>query len=246
MKWLINKIKSIFKKGGESSPVVVRPVEPIPEIPTQEEVESFPARKEIEDFKFVDSSHHHPDFDVAKYPSKLLINKATQGTVMVDKTFAKRRDICKKAGIAYTGYHFFECGANWRTQLNHYLEEMKGCDGNPILDFETWENRQDMNDLKDNIENAYQWMVEAEKATGKTCILYAGYHVLKALNLPEKFKRFPAWIPRYSSSLGEIPAPYDQKSIMAWQFTESGQFHGFKGSNDVNIYYGKNNHLNLE
>ena len=44
MKWLINKIKSIFKKGGESSPVIVKPVDPTPEIPTKEEVENFPNR----------------------------------------------------------------------------------------------------------------------------------------------------------------------------------------------------------
>ena len=42
MKWLINKIKNLFNKGGKSSPVVVKPVDPIPEIPTQEEVENFP------------------------------------------------------------------------------------------------------------------------------------------------------------------------------------------------------------
>ena len=32
---------------------------------------------------------------------------------------------------------------------------------------------------------------------------------------------------------------------MGWQFTEDGLFPGFKGGNDVNIYYGKNNKLNL-
>lgn len=245
---LWNWIKNLLKKEDKAPVVIVSPEPSLPEVPTQEEVDNFPSKKEIADFKFVDSSHHHPDFDVTKYPANLLINKATQGSAMIDRTFAKRAEICKKSGIFYTGYHFFECKVHWKTQLEHYLKVMSGanCDGNPILDFETWDKNQDMNDLKGNIENAYQWMVEAEKATGKTCILYAGYHVLKALNLPEKFKRFPVWIPRYSSSLGEIPAPYDKKSIMAWQFTESGQFHGFKGGNDVNIYYGKNNHLNLE
>ena len=40
----ITWIKNLFKKkqGSESSPVIVKPVEPISEIPTQEEVDNFP------------------------------------------------------------------------------------------------------------------------------------------------------------------------------------------------------------
>ena len=42
--FLKNLFKKLFNKdqGGESSPVVVKPVDPIPEIPTREEVENFP------------------------------------------------------------------------------------------------------------------------------------------------------------------------------------------------------------
>ena len=39
-----NLFKKLFNKdqGGESSPVIVKPVDPTPEIPTKEEVENFP------------------------------------------------------------------------------------------------------------------------------------------------------------------------------------------------------------
>jgi GH25 family lysozyme M1 (1,4-beta-N-acetylmuramidase) len=204
--------------------------------------------REIADFKFVDSSHHHPEFDVKAYAkaSKLLINKTSQGTKMIDSTHAKRQRLCKESGVIYGGYHFFETSKNWKDQLDHYMKAHGEFFIGPILDFETWDGGgQTMTELKKNIENAWEWMIEAEKRTGKKCILYAGYHVLVALQLPKKFERFIFWVPRYSSSIGKLPPPCNESNLMAWQFTESGEFAGFKGGNDVNIYYGKVNLLEL-
>lgn len=240
-------IKNLFKKSPVATqPEVEQPVEtpsdPKPVEPPQE------SHGEIADFKFVDSSHHHPDFDAVAYAkvSKLLINKTSQGLGMVDSTHAKRQKLCKENGIIYGGYHFYECKKSWKDQLNHYIKTHGEFVIGPIIDFETWSGRQEMSDLKKEIENFYSMLIEAERITGKTAIIYAGYHVLVALKLPEKFSRFIFWVPRYASNIGKLPAPCTIQNLMAWQFTESGKFAGFKGENDVNLYYGKVNLLNLK
>ena len=229
----------------ESAPQTKPTPKPIPvetkpiEVPTNEKPGA------IADFKFVDSSHHHPAFDVKAYAaeSKLLLNKTTQGLSMVDSTHSKRQKLCKENGVTYGGYHFYECRKSWKDQLSHYIKNHGEFVIGPIIDFETWQNNQDMADLKKEIENLWLMLLEAEKITGKKAIIYAGYHVLVALKLPEKFSRFIFWVPRYASSIGALPAPCTKENLMAWQYTESGSFPGFKGGNDVNIYYGKTNLL---
>lgn len=242
--------RNIFRIKPEPAkpkpPVVVKPVEVKPD-PKPIEIPSG-NRGEIADFKFVDSSHHHPSFDPKEYAKvcKLFLNKTSQGLGMVDSTHSKRQKLCKENGIVYGGYHFFECGRSWKDQLNHYIKTHGEFVIGPIIDFETWDGHQDMNDLKREIENLYLMLLEAEKITGKRAIIYAGYHVLVALKLPEKFSRFIFWVPRYAGSIGALPAPCTKENLFAWQFTDKGTFPGMGGTNDVNIYYGKVNLLNLE
>ena len=248
---LWNWLKSLFKKDNSPKvPIEKNPIDAAIEASRPKPIDPIGSgsKKEIADFKFVDSSHHHPDFDIKAYAkaSKLLINKTTQGTSVIDATHAKRQKLCKENGVIYGGYHFYETNRGWKPQLEHYLKAHGEFTIGPILDFETWEKGgQMMSDLRENIENAWEWMIEAEKRTGKRCILYAGYHVLVALRLPKKFDRFIFWVPRYASSIGKLPPPCNESNLMAWQFTESGKFAGFKGGNDVNIYYGKVNLLGL-
>lgn len=245
---LWNWLKNLFKK--DNSPKVDIEKNPIDEaIKNPKPIDPIGngSVKEIPDFKFVDSSHHHPEFDVKEYAkaSKLLLNKTSQGLSMVDRTHAKRQKLCKENGVIYGGYHFYECGKPWKAQLEHYIKNHGEFVIGPIIDFETWDGNQDMNDLKRDIEALWLMLLEAEKLTGKKAIIYAGYHVLVALKLPEKFYRFIFWVPRYASSIGSLPVPCTSQNLMAWQFTESGKFAGFSGGNDVNIYYGKVNLLGL-
>ena len=231
-----------------------KPQVPVEKNPIDEALENFPkpldpiGKGSIPDFKFVDSSHHHPDFDVVAYAkaSRLLLNKTTQGLSMVDRTHPKRQALCKENGVTYGGYHFYECNRSWKAQLDHYIKNHGEFAIGPIIDFETWDGNQTMTDLKKEIENLWLMLLEAEKITGKKAIIYAGYHVLVALMLPEKFSRFIFWVPRYASAIGKLPPPCNESNLMAWQFTESGKFAGMgSGGNDVNVYYGNVNLLGL-
>jgi hypothetical protein len=54
--------------------------------------------------KFPDLSHYKPDVPVAGLAA--LITKATQGTTMVDATYAGYRDAAHAEGIPFAGYHY--------------------------------------------------------------------------------------------------------------------------------------------
>ena len=246
----ISWIKNIFTKDVKNEwPEIERN-------PIDEAIERGPkpidpigsgARKEIADFRFVDSSHHHSIFDIKAYSKacRLLINKCTQGTGFVDSTHKSRQKACKENGVLYGGYHFYECSKDPIEQAQFYFKTHGEFVIPPILDYELLSG-QDESVLRKHKENAFKFMVEIERLTGKKPWIYTGYSLAKEINFEEKWGQFFLWVPRYSSSLGAIPAPWNEKTLAAWQFTESGVFPGFRSSNDVNIYYGKVNALNLK
>jgi lysozyme len=243
LKWFI----SLFKNNNNGSVNKMEPASPIPEIPTKEEVNNFPPKKEISDFKFVDSSHHHPDFDPTKYKAPYLSNKCTEGLTFVDKTHAPRKILCAKNKIPYSGYHFFRCGDDPIKQAEFYVRTHGAFELCPQVDFETEDGVQDEKALVACIKNdkLYNHLLEVERLTGKTPILYVNYAFAKNNRFPDKFKRFFAWFARYNSELGPIPLPWDKESTGMWQFTDKGLFDGFIGGNDVSVYFGKANPLNL-
>lgn len=232
------------KKEVIKDPVVIQP--PTTEIPAPEETEVDPIKKEIPDFFFADISHWEPDFDPKKYPAPILINKCTDGLTFIDKTHFKRQKMCKENNIIYMGYHFYQCGKDPILQAQHYLKNHGPFLLNPILDFEE-DGDQKLNHLIKESENAYIFMCEVERLTGKTPILYSSIGILKALKLPAKWSRFIIWPARYKNpKLGDIPAPWTmEKNVFAWQFSEDEYMEGI-GECDVNIYYGKVNLLNLK
>lgn len=237
------------KKSDPVAPVVVPPLEPIPEIPTPEEVESFPIL--LPDFYFVDSSHHHPDFDPVRYAAAFppgrafLSNKCTQGTTFIDKTHAKRKQLCAENGIEYGGYHFYECKRNPIEQAQFYVKNHGEFTSLPQVDYETTTGQtEDM--LIAHKENLWLFLQEVERLTGKKCIIYVNYGAAGRMKFSEKFGKYFVWFARYNSFLGPIPLPWTEKTTAFWQFTETDKFAGFVGGNDVNVYYGKVNALGLK
>lgn len=74
--------------------------------------------------KFVDLSHYDDLQDIAKVKAAGIlgiVNKATEGPGMVDKTFTIRRPVVGDAGMLYGAYHFVRPG-NMAQQAAHFLE----------------------------------------------------------------------------------------------------------------------------
>lgn len=251
MKSLINKIISIISSVFKSkpAPVVVKvPSQPpLPEIPTQSEVDNFPNKSTIEDFKFSDISHYEDNFDVKRYTAmkyRLLLHKTTQGKSFVDDKHAARKLLCENNGLIYGGYHFYQCYQDPIRQAQFYVETHGNFAMNPILDYEKESGKQDEKDLTAEMENAYLFMCEIERLTGKTPIFYSYVSLLNTLKMDPKWARFPLWIARYNSVLGPVPSPWSENKVFAWQYSDAAPYDGI-GNCDGNIYYGKNNILKL-
>ncbi len=245
---IFKAIGSFFKKMFTKDEPIKVPSKPsVPEVKPDPKPIEVPQGKpgEIADFKFVDSSHHHAAFEPEKYKAPILSNKCTQGTSFVDSTHSKRKNLCAQHGIKYSGYHFFECNKDPIAQVEHYMKTHGNFILPPQVDYETTTGQTE-SDLLKGKENLYIMLCELEKRTGMTPWIYVNYGAAGRLKFDAKFGRFPAWFARYNSFLGPIPAPWTEATTGAWQFTESDPFPGFPGKNDVNIYYGKANVLNLE
>ena len=73
--------------------------------------------------KFLDLSHYDDLQDIAKVKAAGIvgiINKASEGPGMVDRTFAIRRPVVLGAGMLYGAYHFLRPG-NMVAQAEHFL-----------------------------------------------------------------------------------------------------------------------------
>lgn len=244
-----NLWKKIFKTKEPSAPVPTpKPTpKPIPVEPAPAPIPTPTKPGVIADFKFVDSSHHHPEFDPKKYTAPFLSNKCTQGTTFVDRTHAPRKKLCAENNIKYSGYHFYECRRDPIEQANFYIKTHGEFTCPPQVDFETEERylKQDETSLFLAKEDLYTCLLHLEAVTGKTPWLYVNYGAAGRLKFDKKFGRFLVWFARYNTTLGPIPAPWTAETTAAWQYTESEKFPGFQGGNDVNIYYGKVNALGL-
>jgi lysozyme len=203
------------------------------------------------DCLFADISHWERDFDAKKYDKKILVNKCTDGRTYVDKTHAPRKKECADAGILYGGYHFFQCDSDIEEQVNHYLKTHGEFLLPPIVDFEKDKN-QDEHDLKDHIPQLLEMLTLLEKKTGKIPIIYSYFSLIRFLKLPKEFARYPLWIARYSERLGVVPAPWNEKTVLAWQYGDgkvgSSKFpmsYSGIGRCDGNIYFKENDLLRL-
>ena len=261
MKKILNAIINFFKPKKPVAPIVVKPIDPIPEIPTKEEVENFP-NMGIPDFFFADISHYTQSFSPKAYRDSFevkerafIIHKTTQGLSMVDSKWGARKLASQQAGLLILGYHFWECYKDPFAQAAHYVKNHGTFLSNPIFDFESIPGKKGMEfeDFVKDQEGAYLCLLEIERLSGKTPIIYCNRSEIERMKLPKKWARFFTWYSRYNSYLGPFPAPFEQQKCLGWQYKELGKnytsypssFPGI-GDCDCNIYYGSHNVLRLK
>lgn len=132
------------------------------------------------DFKpvIVDLSHFDDvkDWDAVKAFGILgVINKATEGPGMIDKTFAIRRKPASDHGILYGGYHFLRPG-DPVAQADHFLDVIASVAGpNELL------LALDHEDRHVPLANAGAWLKRVFDKTGRRPILYSGFLIKEQL-----------------------------------------------------------------
>lgn len=232
MKKFISWIRNLFNSNhraqvDETPPVVtVPPVEPLPEIPTEEEVTLFPYLKDGD--HGIDISHHNSNVDLAAIEQNFIYMKATEGVSFVSPVHAARMRAALLLKKNCGSYHYYKPKLDPLEQAEHFCRNLTG-NMNPVLDLE---------DPYDSgpqlIKDIKIFLDYVENYTGKVPVIYTGYYYILGLKLPAEFARYPLWLAWYTTSdKVKAPAPWAQWTF--WQYSETAQVKGV-GKCDVNWY----------
>ena len=199
--------------------------------------------------KFLELSHSDDVQDgfagAVAFGIKGIVNKATEGPGMIDKTFAIRRPVAAKAGLLYGGYHFIRPGDQDQAAA-HFLETVGDPTGLHLMG--DWEVPQV------DVPTARQWFGAVHDKVGRwpSCYSYAAMLTENFGSKPDPFfAQLRLWVAQYG------PQPHYPTQIWptwwGWQFTGDGNgpephnvpgivLVGSKGI-DINVFNGTDDEL---
>jgi lysozyme len=196
----------------------------------------------------IDLSHHNnvTSFQDIKDAGVIgVINKATEGTTVVDGTYGLRKPKALAAGLLWGGYHFAVAGTPQK-QADHFLDVVQpGPTDLMVLDFEPNSHGGTM-----SVADAETFVKRIFQQTGRFPGLYSGQAFIKE-QLGNKKNETLAncflWIARYSSQLPQIPNTW--KTFTFWQYTDGNdgpqphQVNGVAGGCDRDKFNGDESSL---
>lgn len=169
----------------------------------------------------VDLSHHNEIDDWAKvYAAGIrgVIHKATQGTGMVDTTYAARKEAALSAGLLWGAYHFAD-DSDVTKQVDNFLSAVKP-DGRTLLclDYEPNGSR------TMSFAQAKQWLKLVFERTGQRPVLYSGNLIKEQMVAADDFvNAHRLWLAQY----GPAPRlPKGWSNYWLWQYTGDGVGNG--------------------
>jgi lysozyme len=166
----------------------------------------------------VDLSHFDDvqDWDAVKRFGILgVINKATEGLGLTDKTFAIRRKPAAEHGIHYGAYHFLRPG-DPVGQADHFLEVVSSVDKPEELLLAL-----DHEDKNVPLRDAKKWLQRIIDETGRKAILYSGFLIKQQLGDDRDafLAKHRLWLSHFNSR-PKCPKNWDAPWII--QFTGDG------------------------
>ena len=198
----------------------------------------------------VDLSHFDDVQDwnaVKQFGILAVINKATEGLGMIDKTCSIRRKPAVNHGLLYGAYHFLRPG-DPTAQADHFLEVVNSLD-----DPEDLLLALDHEDPKVPLANAKQFLARVQERAGRRAVLYSGFLIKQQLvNDHDAFlAQHRLWLSHYSSN-PVCPLNWEKPWII--QFTGDGVGPGphqvpgivIEGGIDLNHYGGSAEQLKAE
>ncbi len=146
--------------------------------------------------KVVDLSHYDTIEDLAQVKAfgiLGIINKATEGPGMTDKTFEQRLDPVRKAGFLYGAYHFLRPG-NIAAQVDHFFQ-VTDPDENLLVALDHEDQRVPLDDARD-------WLSRAHEKIGRWPVLYSGFLIKQQLGNRKDamLSGCRLWLAHYSST----------------------------------------------
>jgi lysozyme len=166
----------------------------------------------------VDLSHHDNvrDWDAVQAFGILgVINKATEGKGLTDKTYAIRRNPAREHGLQYGAYHFMRPG-DPIAQADHFLEVALNVPHPDELLLAL-----DHEDSNVPLDNAKQWMKRVADKSQRLPILYSGFLIKQQLGQGHDafLARHRLWLAHFSSQ-PVCPPTWEAPWII--QFTGDG------------------------
>jgi lysozyme len=166
----------------------------------------------------VDLSHFDDvqDWDAVKGFGILgVINKATEGPGLVDKTYKIRREPARQREILYGAYHFLRPG-DPIAQADHFLDVALNVTQPDELLLAL-----DHEDRSVPLDNAKQWLKHVFDKTGRRAALYSGFLIKEQLGdrSDDFLKQHRLWLSHFSSK-PKWPPNWDAPWII--QFTGDG------------------------
>jgi lysozyme len=184
---------------------------------------------------------------VKKFGILGVINKATEGPGMVDKTYAVRRKPASDQGILYGAYHFLRPG-DPVAQADHFLDVALSVPQPDELLLAL-----DHEDRRVPLENAKKWLRRVSAKANRKAVLYSGFLIKEQLGKGKDsfLAGHRLWLSHFSSR-PVCPPNWDAPWII--QFTGDGkgpephQVPGIKieGGIDLNHYGGTPGQLQAE
>lgn len=189
---------------------------------------------------FLDISHHNTVLsfqDIYKAGIRGIIHKASQGTTVVDTTYAKRRKDALWAGHLWGAYHWIT-SANIKQQVSAFL---KAADPNENTLLACDAERNDIPGWNANLDQIKEFLQLLFDKTGQRPKLYGGEYLKSILDgRPDPFlSQHDLWLSQYGP---KAVCPPGWSKPWGWQFSEHGKIDGMgvDGNVDFNSYDGSN------
>jgi lysozyme len=162
--------------------------------------------------------------------------RATEGTTLIDASFATNWSSAGTAGLLRGPIHFFHPGLDPVTQADFFVQNGGGSapgDLPPALDLEVTDGQS----TSTVVQNASAFLARVQASTGRTPVLYIGSSFFTSLGSPSGFATQPLWIPNTGVVCPNIPDP-PWTDWAFWQYSITGSVSGITGNVDRDRFNG--------
>jgi lysozyme len=181
----------------------------------------------------LDVSHYQKKVDWKKVATckSFVFIKATEGTGLVDKSFAANWAGAGAAGLLRGAYHFYHPGIDPIEQADFFLSKVVACELPPVLDVEAMDNVPGAK----LIQGVTQW-VEHVTANLRRPLIYASPSFWQKLPSADIEQKADLWVAEWEAQRPEKMGKWPGWSF--WQYTSRGVVPGIAGSVDLNRFNG--------
>lgn len=187
----------------------------------------------------IDVSHYQGkiNWDEVVHDSKAgyVYLKATEGTTIVDDTYARNFKECKRVSLKVGSYIFFHPQYSAKAQFDKFVSvvDTRQQDLLPLVDAESMRGA--------TISVFQQRLLELcmllEKEYGKKPLIYTGQNFYnKYISGHAILASYPYFIAKYDT---EPPVLTDNQDYLMWQYSAKGSVKGIRGYVDMSHFVGK-------